>query len=62
MTLDLIKSALAVIGGFGIAFFTTAASADVDYSNADTGSQITSGSFTGKSVIFAGTETFGDPE
>ena len=62
MTLKLIKTTLAVISGLGIALFAAAASADVDYSNADTGTQIASGSFTGKTAIYAWNDAFGDPE
>ena len=58
MTLNVFKPVLAALFGFGVALYAAAASADVDYDSADTGSA----SITNQTEIFAGDGNFREPE
>ena len=58
MTLNVLKSILAALFSLGVALYAAAASADVDYDNADTGSATI---FT-QAEFFAGDGAFREPE
>ncbi len=58
MTIHVFKPILAALFGLGFSLYAAAASADVDYDSADTGSLVT----TDKNIVYAGNDPFNGPE